>query len=458
MTARLLMIGIDAADAQQLDSGSLDGSLPHMAALRRRGCVKRLEAPAGVTDDTLWASFHYGTELGDHGRYHYLVSRRDGRLGMAYLDEAPRAAFWDRLSDAGLRVAILDVPKCRAPRPLNGFHLADWRVHGRYFSEPQSYPEDLAAAVVERFGPAPASRCGYHQPQLSDEQISDFMDDLRISTARKCEAGLHFLAAEPWDLFVIGFKEAHCASHAFWDFEADHPAHNQARAARLAHPVMTVLEDLDAAVGKLVAAAGEKADVLVFSTSEFQPNGGLNHLMPEVAARLNARLAKDRWGLLTALARHMPLPGAPAWRCEILPYNENCIALRVNQGRKAGFAPAAASPPAALMSFLVAALEGLRDADSGEAVFSAISQPSSQCAGERRRDLPDLLAICVSGRFPQAIVSPMLGRIAAVPAAYRPGNHVAGGVIIAAGARATAGAAQVHTIGDLAGLARAVLA
>jgi hypothetical protein len=422
MTARLLIIGLDGADGRTLDRGSVGGELPSLAALRARGRAGRLSAPPGSTDDALWASFHYGVGVGEHGRYHSHFPREDGRLVRAYWQEQDRPAFWDDLSDQGRRVAVLDVPKVRNPRPLNGIHLADWLAHGRYFPKPRSQPTALAAEVLARFGQAPPSRCGHRQPPLSDDDIGEIEGHLRAAAAMKRAAGLYYLAAEPWDLFLIGFKEAHCASHAFWDFDPGHPAHDPGRRARLGDPVMRVLRNLDDAVGELVAAAGPAAEVLVFSPTDFGPNGGLGHLGPAIVERLNARVQGG---------------------CAILPYNESCLALRVGDGGRLGE--------------IERLLSALTDAETGRPAMSAITRPSADHAGSRTRLLPDLLLLCAPGAFPRAVTSPELGLIEADAPSMRPGNHIGGGFAVGAGSRVTKALGEVRTLADIGALARTVL-
>ena len=260
MTARLLMIALDAADRRLLEEWITAGTLPNLAALSARGAMKRLNAPAGATDDALWASFQYGVPLGEHGRYHYRTQLGAGYFGLAHQKEGDRKPFWRSLADHGLRVAVLDVPKCPAPQPLNGIHLIDWLVHGRYFDEPKSHPQSLAPEVLSRFGPAPPSRCGYYQEVLSDQAILETVGNLRISVAKKHAAGVHYLSAEPWDLFVIGFKEAHCAGHGLWHLvDARHDEYDPAAKTRLGDPVRKIFGDLDAAIGDLVAYAGNSS-------------------------------------------------------------------------------------------------------------------------------------------------------------------------------------------------------
>jgi len=462
MTARLLMIGLDGADGQLLDHHSADGSLPHLAALRTHGQAHGLSAPPGITDDAIWASFQYAVEVGEHGRYHYRLPLSDGRIGMAYREESDRLAFWDDLSSQGMRVAIVDIPKCGNPRPLNGIHLVDWLVHGRYFFKPRSRPPSLAVDVLARFGPAPPSRCAYRQPVLGDGDIRDITHNLCTAVAKKRSAGLHYLASEPWDLFVLCFKEAHCCGHTFWDFDAGHPAHDPARCARLGNPVMTILRDIDNAVGDLVTAAGPSAEVVIFSTTDFEPNGSLDHLMPGIVERMNVHLAArcaDPNERLPGRRHSCPASPPTDWQCVILPYNENCAALRVTRRSQTPFANACLDTPPdpQQLEAIELQLRSLRDADTGQCVVSTLTRPSSELKGSRATTLPDLLVHYASGLFPRAVASPSLGHIEAQSSLMRPGNHAAGGFLIAAGAIVTAAVADVRTMAGFGSLAKKVL-
>lgn len=428
MSARVLMIALDGADGRQLDTWSSDGALPHLAALRREGAVTHMTAPAATTDDALWASFQYACGPGEHGRHHYLQRLSSGEMGMAFEDETGRETFWSRLSAAGRRVAVLDVPKCARPQPINGLHLADWLAHGRYFHAPLSQPPELADEVVARFGPAPPSTCYHETPALPDSEALEVTGRLLASVAQKRAMGVSYLAAEPWDLFVIGFKEAHCASHALWDLTEPQAAE---RNARLGEPLKAILAQIDAAVGDLVAAAGPGAAVIVFSTTEMEPNSTLAHLGSNLVARLNRRLESigDR------LMRRWR--GAVSPPCELLPYNENALALRV----RAEFRDCAE-----------AMLRDLIDPTTGAPAVTAVDRPSAEQFGARAANLPDLLVRGTAGSAPRQVISARLGRIEAAPPPMRPGNHAPGGFVVAAGA-AAAQVAAVSGMQDLGPLA-----
>lgn len=429
MPARLLMIALDGADSKTLERMSSDGALPNLARLRAWGVAGSLSSADGITDDGVWASVHYGSGLGEHGRYFYIQKAASGRMAMRFQAETEDPAFWDRLSDAGNRVAIFDIPKCRAPRPLNGIHLCDWIVHGHYFDNPRSYPPELAPEVVSTFGPELPSQCGYRFAPLDESEIAAIRDDLLTSIQRKEAAARAYLRSDNWDLFFVGFKEAHCAGHSLWKATSAE--------AETEAPLETVLRRLDDAIGDLVEEAGEGARIMVFTTTEMIANASIEHLMPALVARLNRALSGPpfaMWGETIKSKKirrfYRRLFGEPP--LSILPYNENCAALRIN-------APADDTVRGEdIADKSIRLLSEIIDTATGKPVVEAIEQPSRQYGGARSNQLPDLLIRLVPGVIPASVSSPALGRVEATPPVLRPGNHAGKGYFIATGADASA--------------------
>ena len=432
MSTRLLIVLLDGADGTLLERWSSDGTLPVLTTLRHRGQIRRLTAPVGITDDGLWASFQYGASLGEHGRYFWHKQLSSGAMGMAYLEESQRLSFWNRLSDQGQRVAVFDVPKCGHPRPINGLHLVDWLVHWRYFREPLSHPQSLATAVGSRFGAPPPSPCGEEPTLLSDPDLLSHITHLRQSVAQKSTAAIHYLAGEEWDLFLVGFQEAHCAGHLLWDLaDSSHPSHEPGRSDRLGHPVRTLLQALDSAIGSLIAAAGPGAVVAVITPTNMEPNGTLIHLMPTVVERLNLSLGETHLSLLLrrVSSRLRQRPSRPP--LSLLPYDENAVALRFSSPQ--GNAQVS-RPDTFQLERTEHLLRGLMDAETGQQVVRVIERPSRDLPGARRAELPDLLVCGWPGQIPRAVLSPELGRISAAQPLLRPGNHASGGLIMLQGA------------------------
>jgi len=443
MSARLLIIALDATDARLLQRHIGAGRLPVIAALQTEGLFKTLSASACATDAALWASFHYGTEIGEHGRYHDYLRLEDGRYGLAVQNEQQRDAIWDDLSRRGMRVAVFDLPKSRAPSPINGLHLVDWLVHGRTFPRPLSYPVELADEVLDRFGEAPPSHCDRICEDLTDDQISKVLGHLRQSVSMKRLAALFYLAREPWDCFAVSFKEIHCCSHGFWNLiDPAHGSQDLARSSRLGDPSADIFQDIDRAVGDLVTAAGPNSELIVFSTSDFQANGTVHHLLPQIVLQLN----KFLWNHGAA-----SLPPRSNWGVKMLPYNENACALRLScLSRAYGAAPDGGR--ATTINELEEILRKISDPATGQTIFEAFHRPSSEYAGARAHRLPDMLLVPRAGAFPNMAVSPDLGCIVGEVPGWRPGNHRDGGFVIA---RGTAVEAMIGGVESLAQLSRA---
>jgi hypothetical protein len=455
MSARLLIIGLDGADGRTLDCASRDGTLRNLTKLRARGHAWALTSLPGATDDALWASFQYGVDVGDHGRYTHMIPASSGRPGLAVLEEQDRDTFWDELSRQNLRVAIFDVPKCRSPRPLNGIHLADWLVHGRYFhSGPLAYPKTLADDVITHFGVAPPSRCAYQLQALSDDEVKTVHDNLLCSVAQKRAAGLHYLSAEPWDLFIIGFKEAHCSGHMFWEFaDSTHAQHDAARVARMGNPVLDVLKEQDAAIGDLVAAAGPDANVVVFSTTDFAPNGSILHLMQKIVERVNRYFEARATERIRRALRRLCRRPAPPPACWSIFYSDNAGALHVPRSREDY-----ARRYVQRLDLIEALVRELVDVDDGLPVVSAVTRPAFEYEGRRAASLPHLLLHFRNNICSRAVTSTRLGHIEAPrPDNIRSGNHVTGGFAVATGPSAGAAMAQVKSMKEFASLAAKLL-
>ena len=448
-----MIISLDGADGRLIDLATQDGMLPHLSALRNRGRAWPLSASKDDTDDSLWASFQYGVDLGAHGRSFYRSTDAQGNAIFPVHRETDWDIFWDDVSSAGHRVAVIDVPKCRTVRPLNGIHLADWLVHGRYSQTPTSYPPALAAQVVARFGEAPASKCGYsYKAPIDDAAARTARQNILRSVEMKRDAGLHFLSQEPWDLFVLAFKETHCSAHMFWDIhDCDHRNHDQDKRARIGDPVIDILKAVDLAIGDLIAKAGPDCDVVVFSTTNIVPNGTLEHLIGAIANRLNnvfAARTNGRWS-----TRLRSLLGHPGEICRVAQHNDNAGGLHVPRiaGESTEAHRARAEAIAAVACELV-------DAASKVPVIASVSFPAFEQTGPYADSLPHILLHYRTDICPAAVTSPTLGRIRARAPIERPGNHAPGGYVIAAGDWADTAATTVNSMKDFAGLARRVFA
>ncbi len=446
MTARALIIALDGADCDLVERWMAAGALPHLAALRSGGLTGALRTPEGCGDEAFWSAFHSGRTLGESGRYFGLQLRADRRK-LAYARDRPEALppVWQGLSAAGRRVAIIDLPKCNVAPALNGIHLCDWLVHGREYLTPTSWPAGLATEVVARFGAAPASRCSVLAREDQSEQAGPLRESLLRSAAMKGAAARHYLASEAWDLLAVGFKEAHCVSHALWHLiDARHESHVAGEDERLGRPLLAVYQALDREVGQLAEAAGPEASILLFTSLRMAPNRSGNHLMKTLAAAVNRAHCRPLDRLRQALSslRHAGRPRHETrdrrWRselCRALPHNEVSGALRLNvAGRDPGGRLAPGASHRRHCAALAEELRRLTHADSGAPAVAQVIETAVSFAGPRQEELPDLLVVWDRSRPIVALRSPRYGRIERGPGPRRrSGNHAAGGLYLVSG-------------------------
>ena len=106
--------------------------------------------------------------------------------------------FWKLASDAGRRVAVLDVPLTRLDRGLNGVHVVGWGGHDSvsgFETSPPELSDDLRESVGEF--PAP-SDCNVHGTTAA--AFERFVRDLELAVEAKTALTLELLDRDEWDL------------------------------------------------------------------------------------------------------------------------------------------------------------------------------------------------------------------------------------------------------------------
>lgn len=432
---KIIAIGLDSADPDLLVRWSDADALPNLAALRAQGVWGPLETPQGLADDAVWPSFSTCMSPARHGRYHFKATLPGSYDAPRFRDHHfRRTPFWASLSDAGKRVAILDVPKSPRASRINGVLLTDWRVHGRD-DKTRSMPALLAGTLLGRFGEDRTDRPGSGEflcnTALPNEQMrDDFMERLKRSIHDKTTLAEELLARESWDLLLVVFKESHCAGHQCWPPGPD---------------LREIYATLDSSIGRLLHFAGRETTVLVFSNLGMGANHTGNHLLDEILRRLerrclsrrdNARIAADifyhrarnRLGRPAATSRHR-------LRCAFaLDHNEVSGAIRVNlAGREPDGRIQSGAELAALLRFLEAELCALIDPATGRRIVDKVIRTADRFEGENAHHLPDLLVVWAREQPITAATSATIGTVTALLPDYRPGNHIPGGIYFACG-------------------------
>lgn len=254
---RVLIIGLDCVPPALAFERWAD-AMPNLSAMRasgRWGALRSTDPPITVP---AWASMASGRDPGELGLYGFRNRPRDRDYGLRVArsgDVKKHKRIWDRVGEAGRRVAALFVPLTSPPTPVRGTMVSCF-LGGE--GERWAFPASQEAALASRFGE-------YHR------DVRDFRggDLRRIFEELDAMREQHFAMAravwaeqEPALMMMVemGPDRLH---HAAWaHMDPAHPryvAGNEWEARARAYYTA-----LDAEVGRLVEdAAG--ATVLVVS-------------------------------------------------------------------------------------------------------------------------------------------------------------------------------------------------
>ena len=113
MTAPLVVIGVDAADARLVRKwAGGEGYLPTFEALLESGLVAPVVTPLGVLEGGIWPTLLTSSSAATHGMFSFQALKPDTydiENGM-YADRLPAPPFWTHMGRGGNRVAVVDAP------------------------------------------------------------------------------------------------------------------------------------------------------------------------------------------------------------------------------------------------------------------------------------------------------------------------------------------------------------
>ncbi len=487
MSAKVLVVALDACDPVTVRSMASRGKLPTLAGLLDTAATSTVENPYGLFVGTLWTTlftaldptrtnFYCWEEIDQHSYERRLTSPSD-LLGVP---------FWERLSAAGRRVAVLDVPHSRAAAPLHGMQVVEWGCHDRHFGF-HTQPPELAGEIERRFGFHPifgvdayearefapddyVLRAGAHRTPAEERALRD---GLLAGIDAKERLSAEYLATSDWDLFLTVFGDSHAVGHQTWYIhDPTHPRHDPVLAADLGDPIEQIYERLDRAVAAHLALAGEDTTVVVLLSHGMGPHYDATHLLAEVLKRIDRaddaagpagspvmRTAKRAWATLPRPARQRlgPLAVAPlrlrhrrrpprqspdestaaerrSQRFYPNPNNFVFGGVRINL---AGREPDGRVQPGAdfdaVCDRLCTDLLDLFNIDTGRPVVDAVVRTDEHYRRRPDDKLPDLLIDWNRDSLVETIWSPKTGVVHVPYWHWRTGDHRSDGLLLVTG-------------------------
>ncbi|MEM7115955.1 MAG: alkaline phosphatase family protein [Chloroflexota bacterium] len=301
---KLLIIGFDGATFDLIRPWAESGHLPNLGALMANGTHSDLASTLPPVTSPAWPTFMTGCNPGKHGVFDFI--QPDGaNFSLVNASRIKQPTIWQRLSQLGYRVGVLNVPVTYPPQPVNGFMVSG-------ILSPKnvtiSYPDDLIARYeneVGRYRVAP-------DVQYKPGNESEFIEDLYGLIRAHGDWALKLMDAEPTDVLMVHFIAMDLMNHALWRLmDHNHPRHE---ASPYEHAIRDGYALVDEYVGKMMAKLPNDATTIVMSDHGFGPLNNMVNLNIYLMEKGLLKLKRNVWTRLKALAFRYGITPSGAYR------------------------------------------------------------------------------------------------------------------------------------------------
>lgn len=272
MKKPVIAIGLDAANPLLLEKWMSQGHLKNLSRLREQGVYTRLNTLEYYRAEAPWTTFMTGCspqKTGYWGMVKFLegtYQAKQAEVGTYDFVEYP--PFYALGKD--YRVAIFDVPQSTLSNQVNGLQVMAWGAHAAE-NYSHSRPGPLLHELISKYGEHPGLNKDYADTR-SINDLRQLQKALETGVSRRSAICQDLLQREKWDLFLTIFGETHAAEHYMWHLsESDHPL-SELTENYPGNPVLEVFKAVDQAIGDILLAAPEDAEILIFSAHSMQTN------------------------------------------------------------------------------------------------------------------------------------------------------------------------------------------
>lgn len=301
---KLLIIGFDGATFDLIRPFAEAGHLPNLRVLLAGGVHGDLASTLPPVTSPAWPTFMTGCNPGKHGVFDF-IQPHGNNFTLVNSTRIRQPTIWQRLSAAGYRVGVLNVPVTYPPQPVNGYVITD-------ILSPKnvqiSYPADLIGRYEAELGPYRIAPDIQYKPGLEEPFIADIYDLIHAHG----RWAVRLMTAEPVDVLMVHFIAMDIMKHALWRFmDHHHPRHE---ATPFEHAIRDGYALVDETVGRLLANLPADATTIVMSDHGFGPLKNMVNLNVFFMQKGLMKLKRDPWTQLKALAFRLGLTPANAYQ------------------------------------------------------------------------------------------------------------------------------------------------
>ena len=256
----LLVVGWDGASFDVIEPFLAAGDLPVLASLVEGGAARPLRSTWPAVTFPAWTTFLTGCEPERHGLLDFTV-RRGYAVEFVNAGHRRVPTLWGRMSASGLRVGSYAVPATFPPEPLRGVVVCGFDTPLGSAGRPVSHPPELAARLQRRYGTLAVG--GPQQTRIGPGWHRTALREMLAAIHTRTDIVTDLIQEDAFDCFFVHFGESDTVCHHFWHHADRHSPRHQPGGC--AGAIADVYRALDASLGRLIAAAGADAEVMVLS-------------------------------------------------------------------------------------------------------------------------------------------------------------------------------------------------
>ena len=114
MTARVVFIGLDAAESTLIERWAREGYCPSLRAAMERGATIRMSSPLETLPGAIWPEIASSMGCGRQAHFYHASQLRTGEAVKRPIEPEEvdtELYYWVRASRAGQRVFVSDIPQ-----------------------------------------------------------------------------------------------------------------------------------------------------------------------------------------------------------------------------------------------------------------------------------------------------------------------------------------------------------
>jgi predicted AlkP superfamily phosphohydrolase/phosphomutase len=284
------IIGLDGATFRLLEPLFEDGAMPALAALRARGVSGVLSSTTPAYTPPAWVSMLTGVNPGRHNVYGFLSTTPQEEVKIAHSGTIAATPIWRFANDRETSIGVYNVPMTYPPAEVaNGFMVSGGLAAGWTSPDVEGFASDpeiarIVAQVSE--GAYPIDTVVSYENDWSRPEIIDEVERIQRMRRKVLNALLEHRDVE--FLFSV-FEGPDRLQHLHYQYFVESSDwYQRPEAAGYRERAWRYFEELDGAIGDLVAWVGGDGNVLVVS----------DHGAGPWEKTVNVNLLLQEWGFL----------------------------------------------------------------------------------------------------------------------------------------------------------------